>query len=98
MAGEKVVANIGHMKIEVSRSFSRKLQVRQYEPIEFFCSAKVEAEVINNGDSYMEFWSGKLDTFVQSEVEKSAAKFRKVDTDKIKDVAKDEAENDAGTS
>lgn len=32
------------MKLEISRSFSRKKQIRQFEPIDVFCSAKTEFE------------------------------------------------------
>ena len=94
------------MKIEISRSFSKKIQLKQYEPIEFFCAAKAEVEVPDpqGSDSSMSYGLEKallmktisetLDGFVQSEVEKSANKFKVADKKKISDVSTDEAEHD----
>ena len=87
------------MKIEISRSFSKKIQIKQYEPIEFFCSAKLEADldddIVNFEDGKTQaIISEKLDKFVQEEVEKSAAKFRKVSVDHKKQV--DDAETELG--
>ena len=84
------------MKIEISRSFSRKLQVKQYEPIEMFCSAKMEIEndKVVSGE-IMIGASEQLDRFCQSEVEKSAARFKEIDTKKSKDVGQETAELDA---
>lgn len=52
--------------IEISRSFSQKIQIREYEPIEFFCSVK--AEILFDG---YEQTSKMLDNICQEEVEKS---------------------------
>lgn len=84
------------MKIEVTRSFSKKIQLRQYEPIEFFCSVKAETEEPDfNGDfAVSKMLSGSLDKFVQSEVEKSANKFKVIDHQKSKDVGRDDFEQD----
>ena len=87
------------MKITITRAFDRKLQVKMYEPISFFCSATIEADEddVREGnnvdwDKWRVEHSKFLDEFVQSEVEKSAAKFKKVDTKKSKDVSKESAE------
>lgn len=82
------------MKIEIARSFSRKIQVKQYEPIEFFCSAKAEIERPGGTiqDPVMIACAEELDRFVQNEVEKSANKFRQIDTKKSKDIGKEDTE------
>ena len=90
------------MKIEIARSFSKKIQIKQYEPIEFFCSAKTEVEITSHftevsESSTAQKVSEQLDKLVQSEVEKSANKLKVVDTKKIKDTAQDEAEHDVGS-
>ena len=56
--------------IEVARSFSQKVQVKQYEPIEFFCSVKAEVPL-----EELESISDTLDVFCQAEVEKSVKQF-----------------------
>ena len=87
------------MKIEISRSFSKKIQLKQYEPIEFFCSMKAEFEPQDGltaddlAKATIEL-SERLDKMVQSEVEKSANKFKVADKKKISDVSTDEAEHD----
>jgi hypothetical protein len=72
------------MKIEISRSFSKKVQLKQYEPIDVFCAAKAEIEV----DDYAlgikdtrstraaEAISEHLDEFVRAEVDRTLAKVR----------------------
>lgn len=75
--------------VEVARSFSFKLNVGNYETRDFFCSQKAEcrpeeAERVSEG----------LYAFCKNEVLKSVNQFRKVDSKKIKDVAREEAEND----
>lgn len=82
------------MKIEIARSFSKKIQLKQYEPIEFFCSAKAEVEIKELGTSTgirnaVEA-SEELDRICQAEVQKSANKFRNVDHTKSKDVGIDD--------
>lgn len=65
------------MKILITRSFSQKKQVKEYEPVEFFCSATTEVEdeeLIKEGilpEAAMKNASATLDKFVQLEVEKS---------------------------
>ena len=76
--------------MKITRSFSKKIQLKQYEPIEFFCGAESEVEKIED----IELTSRMLDKFCQDEVEKSLNKFRQIDTKKVEDVAKDEAELD----
>ena len=65
------------MKITITRSFSRKYQIRQYEPIDIFCAATQEWETESNTvDLGMETTSKELDDFCQSEVAKSLAKIQ----------------------
>jgi hypothetical protein len=59
------------MKIEISRSFSMKKQIKQYEPVEFFCAVKTEVE----SELGMESASAVLDQFCQAEVAKSLDAF-----------------------
>lgn len=91
------------MKIEISRSFSKKIQLKTYEPIEFFCAAKIEADldtdIVNFEDGKTQaIISEKLDKFVQLEVEKSLAKFMLPsagrDTKKSKDIGLDDFGSD----
>ena len=67
-------------KYEISRSFSRKVQVKQYEPVEFFCAAKAEVETIED----IKATSQLLSAFVKDEVEKSIAQLRIEDSGKNK--------------
>ncbi|KKL48014.1 hypothetical protein LCGC14_2329790 [marine sediment metagenome] len=76
--------------IEISRSFSRKLQVKQYEPAEFFCSAKQECDEKDVVDV-----SAKLDKICQDEVGKTISKFIKsMDAElNSRSIAKEKKEN-----
>ena len=58
------------MKLEISRSFSRKLQVKQYEPAEFFASYKTECE-----EKDAEKISQELFELCRRDVEASAEKY-----------------------
>ena len=74
------ITSITHMKIEVSRSFSKKVQVKQYEPVEFFCAAKVEVDVheatsAKEAIEDMQRNANILDQFCQDEVAKSHREF-----------------------
>ena len=83
------------MKLEISRSFSRTIQVAPYEPVNLFCAAKIEADTnTEDWEAAGRVMSAKLDAFVQNEVEKSAMKFRKIDKQKARDQATDSAERD----
>lgn len=88
------------MKIIVTRSYSRKIQLKTYEPFEAFCSAQME---IDDDMQSKEDASRSLDEFCRAEVAKtieavrpSSAPLRKVDKKKSKEQAHDAAENDAG--
>jgi hypothetical protein len=74
--------------MKITRSFSKKIQLRQYEPIEFFCAVEHEVPDVND----MQETSRFLDEFCQEEVEKSLNKFRAIDTKKAKDIGRDTAE------
>lgn len=90
------------MKIKISRSYSRKIQVKQYEPADFFCGAEMEKEYEGNDFLIrMKEWSEALDKFCQAEVAKSIQVFRptskpigKVDKKKSKDVGIEDANLD----
>lgn len=84
------------MNIRISRSFSKKLQIRPYEPIEFECAAELECKVLNGEEAMKLFpeYSKYLDSLVQGEVGISAAKFTMIDKKKSRDVSKDSAEHD----
>ena len=85
-------------KIEIGRAFSKKIQLNRYEPIEFFCSAKAEVELEpREFQAQRGAISSDLDGFVQSEVEKSAAKFKKIDHEKSKDVGEETAALDSNS-
>lgn len=70
------------MTIKITRSFSKKIQLKQFEPIESFCSAESEIEILKDGDSFMlvHETSKILDGFCQKEVEKTLAKFNETET------------------
>ncbi len=54
------------MKIKISRSFSKKIQLAQFEPIESFCGAEQEVEDIKAVEV-----SAQLDYLCRTEVEKT---------------------------
>lgn len=75
--------------VEITRSFSFKLNVGNYESRDFFCSQKSYAkpeEAVKVSEA--------LYAFCRSEVQKSVNLFKEPDNEKIKDTAKDEAESD----
>ena len=74
---------------EITRSFSYKLNVGNYESRDFFCSQKSYAKT---GDE--ERVSEALYSFCKNEVIKSINQFRKADMKKIKDSAKESVELD----
>ena len=57
--------------MEIARSFSKKIQLHAYEPIDVFCSAKMECE-----EKDAEKTSAMLDELVRAEVEKTLAIIR----------------------
>ncbi len=56
--------------IEIARSYSRKLDIGNYQNIDIFCSAKSEV-----GENEREKTSEELYNFCKSEVEKSVAEY-----------------------
>lgn len=90
------------MKVEITRSFSKKVQLRQFEPIEVFCAAKAEVDVQDLQDKKMDFVSGELNVFCAMEVAKTINEARpalkerdeKAAKKKGKDVGRDSAEHD----
>lgn len=93
------------MKITISRSFSAKKQVKQFEPVDAFCAAQIEYDLASPIDkerdaTEMQSLSHYLDEFCRAEVDKTLAiifaQKKDIDHGKIKDAAKDEAELDAG--
>lgn len=94
------------MKVEISRSFSKKIQLKQFEPIDSFCGIKIEYE--NGLGNYTldtlasgitaEKYAGVLDKFCRDEVEKTLAIIRpslKAERGKSKAEKKDEARTSA---
>lgn len=71
------------MKLNITRSFSQKKQIQQYEPIDFFASASAEIEVPDDRTDdqklkdaeKMERISDYLNEFVVNEVEKSLTNY-----------------------
>jgi len=61
------------MNIEITRSYSRKIQVKEYEPVEFFCSAKMEVD-----EKDADATSARLTQFVQNEVQKDVSNLEPV--------------------
>jgi hypothetical protein len=68
------------MKILISRSYSAKIQVKQFEPVESFCAAQMEHDIPDLQDKkkqldltaqLMEESSIALDKFCRAEVEKT---------------------------
>src|ERR1700753_2313081 len=76
-------------RVEVTRSFSYKLNVGNYESRDFFCSQKAECKWKD-----AEAVSEALYVFCKNEVLESVNQFRLVDTKKSKDVGKDSAEHE----
>lgn len=72
------------MKIKIQRSFSKRIQLKQFEPIESTCEAQWEFESLDQ--SFDSRWhdlktrSEVLDKFCREEVEKTLAKFKPLDT------------------
>ncbi len=66
------------MKITISRSFSKKIQLRQFEPIDSFCGAQAEMDFPDDAfkeeelfKKTIEMQSMGLDKFCRDEVEKT---------------------------
>ena len=78
--------------MKITRSFSKKIQLRQFEPIEVFCAAEDEGN--EKSKKRLEEISKELDEFCRNEVEKTLNLFRTVDTKKSQDVGLDDFEND----
>lgn len=57
-------------KLEIARSFSRTIQVKQYEPAQFFCSVKQSFDKELTKEEFEE-QSKLLDEMCQQEVAKS---------------------------
>jgi len=62
------------MKIRIQRAFSAKKQIKQYEPVESFCSAEMDIEIDENNETREKpfaYYSAELDKMVRAEVEKT---------------------------
>lgn len=84
------------MKIVISRSFSKKVQLKQFEPIESFCAAEVELPVAE--EKSMSTWAERLDEFCRIEVEKTLTAIRpslKNEQGKSAQERKEDAKNSA---
>lgn len=94
------------MTIKITRSFSKKIQLKQFEPIDVFCGAEAEGDIENPSDpnsmTLLRRLSNQLDDFCRAEVDKTLAIVRpalkesgkgKVER---KEISHDEAENDSG--
>ena len=77
--------------MKISRSFSKKIQLKQFEPVEVVCGM-LEVEVLKGEKA--EDVSQMADEFCRNEVEKTLNLFRTVDTKKSQDVGLDDFEND----
>jgi len=69
------------MKVTVSRSFSKKIQLKQFEPIDSFCAVQMEREFDEQGDPElmgraMILMSETADQLCRDEVEKTLHKIR----------------------
>lgn len=86
------MALVGHTKImdkiEISRSFSRKVQIKQFEPVEVFCSAKAEVDPKNAEEA-----SKRLFSFCKSEVINSITEIKEKGVER-KDDARESVELD----
>ena|ERR1700685_3116292 len=100
------------MKITITRSFSKKIQLKQFEPIDSFCAAQIEFDTdeidykdqsVTTFVQIMKQHSLDLDLFCRAEVETTLAKIRgpkeqgKSPTERKED-AKASAEQDAGNT
>jgi len=61
--------------MKISRSFSRKIQLKQFEPIESSCSVEIETD--DDSMDAMRRQSKTLDAFVQGEVQRTLDTFSK---------------------
>lgn len=92
------------MKIVITRSFSKKIQLKEYEPVESFCALTMELDLEALQLRKVAGISEELDTVCQAEVEKTLAAILRppikpiVGKSKleVRDITKDEAEHDAG--
>jgi hypothetical protein len=65
------------MKITISRSFSKKIQLKTYEPVDSFCAAQAELEVEDESpNARWEYVAKELDKFCREEVEKTLHQIR----------------------
>ena len=71
----------------ITRSFSRKIQVKQFEPAEFYCAVSDEFNDDNYPNSVidekMEELSADLHKFCEEEVNKSIKKFMKEENNEL---------------
>jgi hypothetical protein len=95
------------MKITITRSFSKKSQLKQFEPIDIFCSAQWESEIVDRTtDETREGMAANskiLDEFCRAEVDKTLAIFRPLKEQgkspgERKEDAMASAQHDAGSS
>lgn len=98
------------MKITITRSFSAKKQIKQYEPIDSFCSVQTEIEITSHESELSDstslgMISEQLDKFARAEVDKTIENVmreqEKINNKKSikiekKEKARDSAENDFG--
>jgi nucleoid-associated protein YejK len=82
-------------KIEVSRSYSKKVQIKQFEPIDAFCAAKAEVDkkdMIKISKELFEFCRNQVEKDIDDIVnERALAKER---YDNAKEVAETEINNE----
>lgn len=71
--------------VEVTRSFTYKLNLGNYQSADFFCSQKLEVE-----EDKAEEASKKLIEFCKKEVARDVAKFKKANTKNTQQLQKDE--------
>jgi len=60
-------------KISITRSFSKKVQVKQYEPCDFFCS--ITEELISPSKEQIDECSKKLWEYCKAEVERDSSEY-----------------------
>ena len=91
---------LGETSVEIARSFSFKLNVGNYESRDFFCSQKAECKVKDAeqiSEALYEFCKGEVINSVNAyKVELTRLKTEGARAKEIKDIAKDEAQLDAG--
>ncbi|HKQ06148.1 MAG TPA: hypothetical protein VJ464_13515 [Blastocatellia bacterium] len=73
------------MKIKIQRSFSKRVQLKQFEPIESSCAIETEFEIADGKSSdekkaIVELNSRTIDTLCREEVEKTLNQFKSIDT------------------